>query len=263
MKYRYKIVVAYDGTGYFGWQIQNNKPTIAHALQSAFFKVFATSVSVIGVSRTDAGVHAQGQVATFTTERAIDIATIKFAWNNVLPAGITIVDVEQVSLCYNPFANIAYKIYCYYLFVERPLPFVSRYGWLVRSSFVPEKCAYALQQFVGTYNFKQFTTDDDRGQDTIRTIDSIDFEFDAVMGAYKITIKGPKFLRHMIRRVVGAAVEIASRSDLSVDCLKRMLHGVTLPQSLVSAPAQGLLLQSIVYNQQCVDQDIHSEKELS
>jgi len=248
---RYKLIIAYDGTMYHGWQIQNNKPTIAQTLQDTFAQVFSERVTIVGVSRTDAGVHAHGQLATFTTDNNnfsnLDLSKIKYAWNNLLPPDIVITELSEVPVSFNPFYNIDYKIYCYYFFIQRPSPFVSRYGWQIRSGICLQKLKTALSVFVGTHNFQAFVTGDDRGDDTVRSIDSIDLEYDEQICAYKIIIKGPKFLRHMIRRIVGASIEVALRSDLSVNCLQLMLENHTLSRTLVSAPARGLVLHKIIY----------------
>jgi tRNA pseudouridine38-40 synthase len=245
--YRYKLIVAYDGTGYHGWQVQNDKKTIAQTLQDTFARIFSQQIVVVGVSRTDAGVHAHGQVATFVTDKPFDRTRMKYAWNNLLPASMAIVALEPVPITYNPFYDIAYKTYWYYIFVERPSPFVSRYGWHIRTGICLKKLNQALQFFVGTHDFRSFATDDTRGEDTIRSIDSIDVEYDQQMRAYKIIIVGQKFLRHMIRRIVGAAVEVALRPELSVERVQNMLNNQHM-STLVSAPPHGLVLHNIVYH---------------
>ena len=128
---RFVLVVAYDGASYCGWQIQKDQATIAQTMQDTFSKVFGKRISLIGVSRTDAGVHAFGQVATFKTDIIIPIHKMLFAWNNILPKSIVIKKLFPVNMDYNPFFDIDYKIYWYQLFIERPLPFFYRYGWLV------------------------------------------------------------------------------------------------------------------------------------
>lgn len=245
--YRYKLTIAYDGTGYHGWQVQNDKKTIAQTLQDTFAHIFLERIVVVGVSRTDAGVHAHGQIATFVTQKLIDSSRIQYAWNNILPLGIAITALDQVSLLYNPFYNIAYKTYWYYIFLDRPSPFVSQYGWKVRPGLCLKKLNEALQIFVGTHNFSAFATGDSRGDDTIRSIYSINIEYDEQMKAYKIIIIGPKFLRHMIRRIVGAAVEVALRPELSIDLLILMLDNQCPGRTLLSAPPHGLVLHAIEY----------------
>jgi tRNA pseudouridine38-40 synthase len=103
---RYKIVVAYDGTDYLGWQTQTNGVTVAGVLQHTFRRVFKKEIFLRAASRTDAGVHALGQVATFVTDLAIAPDRILQAWNNKLPAALHICSLESVSLSYDPNDNI-------------------------------------------------------------------------------------------------------------------------------------------------------------
>ncbi len=125
----YKLTIAYDGTDYFGWQEQKDKPSISQALIKAFDFVFERDVLLLGASRTDAGVHAMGQVARCKTNLAIDSQTLRWAWNNVLPADIMIRSLKLVNPSFHPYYNVQQKIYYYHFFLDRPLPLVQRYGW--------------------------------------------------------------------------------------------------------------------------------------
>src|SRR5260221_4370762 len=222
----YKLVIAYDGTDYFGWQDQPEKPSIAASLNKAFAKVFKSEIKVLGASRTDAGVHALGQVARIKTDLAITPEKLKWAWNNALPADIAIRSLELVEDSFNPFCNVAQKIYHYHFFVERPLPFVQRYGY-----FYPYKIDFdilkeSLQFFVGTHDFCAFKSSEDTRENTVRTIDAITIDYLPRYKAYRITVKGQKFLRHMIRRIVGASLAVASSSAKALE--DRSKNGHTL-----------------------------------
>src|SRR4029079_13319538 len=121
----------YDGTDYFGWQIQSSKPTIAGTLQSSFKRVFQQEISIVGASRTDTGVHARGQVASFVSDIVIAPETMRVAWNKVLPPAIMIRSLEVVPDDFHPQRNVVNKTYHYHFFLERPLPQQARYGWYV------------------------------------------------------------------------------------------------------------------------------------
>lgn len=255
MQKKYKIIVAYDGTDYYGWQLQENKITVARVLQDTFKAVFNTDIHLAAASRTDAGVHALGQTAAFTTDLNITAAHMRNAWQNKLPAAILIRQLQEVPLDFNPRHAVKQKTYYYHFFQERPLPFCARYGWYYRYPVSIEYLKQALEIFVGTHDFRSFCTGNDY-ENTVRTIDAVAVEYIARFKAYRIVIKGPGFLRYMIRRIVGACLEVASRDRLDLDNLKTILAEKNPEQSLFTAPAHGLVLAKIVYN----DESFYGQK---
>ena len=243
----YKLVVAYDGSDYSGWQAQDHKPSVAQALNDAFKQVFKTEMRVLGASRTDAGVHALGQVVRIKTDLAIPVDRIKFAWNNTLPCDIVIRSIQLVDDSVNPFCNVVQKTYFYHFFLERPLPFLQRYGYYYRYNVDMDLLRQALQFFVGTHDFCSFKSSEDVRTNTIRTIDFINLEYIKRYKVYRITVKGQKFLRHMIRRIVGASLAIASRPGYTVAMLKDVMDKCDPGHILPNAPGKGLLLYKIIY----------------
>lgn len=255
----YKLTIAYDGTDYFGWQTLPEKPSIAATLNKAFKRVFKTDIKVLGTSRTDAGVHALGQVARIKTDLNLTPERLMWAWNNALPADITIRSMELVDDSFNPFCNVEQKTYHYHFFTERALPFTQRYGY-----FYPYKLDFdilknALQFFVGTHDFCSFKSSEDTRENTVRTIDSITLDYLPRYKAYRITVKGQKFLRHMIRRIVGAALAVASsyakatkdrlknEQQYTLQSLQDIMDARNPRHTLPNAPAQGLMLYKIKY----------------
>ncbi|HEB41881.1 MAG TPA: tRNA pseudouridine(38-40) synthase TruA, partial [Candidatus Dependentiae bacterium] len=116
---RYKLVIAYDGTDYCGWQEQKDKPSITSVLKKTFNSVFGKEISIVGASRTDAGVHALGQVALGRTDLvAIPAERLQRAWNNVLPAHIVIRSLDQAVPSFHPFYNVEQKTYHYHFFLN-------------------------------------------------------------------------------------------------------------------------------------------------
>lgn len=246
---RYKIIVAYDGTDYHGWQVQQGLPSIAQTLQDCFFKVFKERIVIGGASRTDAGVHAHGQIAAFSITFSIDPEKLKFAWNNALPQSIVIQHIEQVHN-FSPYENVIQKTYWYHFFDKYPSTFVQRFGWYYRYKVDGAKLQQCLNIFVGTHDFRSFCTGtaEELTSGTIRTIDEITIEYSEQLGAHRIVVKGKKFLHHMIRRIVGACMEVASREDLNTDILAAALAAKNPAQILPNAPAKGLLLYKIEYD---------------
>lgn len=244
---KYKIIVAYDGTNYFGWQVQPEQITVAGTLQDTFSDVFGKEILIAAASRTDAGVHATGQVAVFTTDLVITPGQLQHAWQNILPESILIRSLEEVPLDWNPRHNVKQKTYYYHFFQERPLPFSARYGYYYRYPINLEKLKECLNVFIGTHDFRSFCTGDEY-ENTVRTIDAAQIEYLPRFKAYRISIKGPGFLRYMIRRIVGACLEVASRDTLTIADLKKALEERNPLQLLPTAPAHGLLLYKIKYH---------------
>ncbi len=253
MKHCYKLLVAYDGTAYQGWQAQTPMDkTIAGTLQKSFQSIFKMPMTLRGVSRTDAGVHAMGQVVRVRTDLDLDPAKIEFAWNNRLPSDIIVRQVERVPTAYRLQEGIVEKVYLYHFFTSRPTPFQSRYGWYVQYPVDLEKLQKCLQLLVGTHDFRSFCTGDD-WDDTVRTVNSITVNQFPEKKLVQIVVKGPRFLRYMIRRIVGACIHVASVNKLDATEIEATLLRKNPEHCLPNAPAQGLMLYKIKYQEDQVD----------
>jgi tRNA pseudouridine38-40 synthase len=254
--YSYKLIVAYDGTGYHGWQWQDDCISIDQVIRKTFLRVFRQkTMHIVGASRTDAGVHAQGQVVRIGTELALDPEKLKEALNRALPSDIVIKDCCLAQENFHPQHMITKKTYVYRFFLKRPLPIVQRYGTFISYKIDTHKLAHALATFVGTYDFRSFSKELP-DKNTIRTITSIELMPCDQTGGYKIIVVGKSFLRHMIRRIVGAAFEVARQPKRSVNELKQLLLAQSQSiKNLPTAPAKGLCLESIVYYPCSVKED--------
>lgn len=244
----YKIVVAFDGTVYHGWQIQPSAITISQVLIDSFKSVFSCDIFLQGASRTDAGVHALGQVAIVQSPLNIPIDKLKCAWNNALPKDILIKELYSLDKLVHPHTGVIQKTYWYHFFVQQPLPFFQRYGWHVPRPVDISKLKKALIVFKGTHDFRSFCTGDEMSS-TIRTIDEIELEYVKEFEAYRVVVKGKGFLRYMVRRIVGACLEVAMKKELSVQDLHKALLDADPEQTLLNAPAKGLVLYQILYDQ--------------
>lgn len=243
---RYKITIAYDGTDYAGWQVQPDGRGICNVLQDTYARVFKQNVIIKGASRTDAGVHALGQVAAFDTDLPLEPERIKKIWNDSLPLSINIANIEQVSAKFNPRYDVTSKTYWYHFFLQRPSPFLQRFGYYFPYTLDLDLFKQALAIFVGTHNFSSFSSAQEY-QDPCRTIDSIYLDFDTdFLSTYRIVVQGRSFSRFMIRRIVGACFDVACK-QLSLDVLKKALANPDPRQTFYNAPAQGLLLYKIEY----------------
>ena len=249
MRHTYKLTVSYDGTGYHGWQEQQGYPSIFRALYDSFQAIFKVPVELFGASRTDAGVHALGQVVRMKTDLDVESQKLMEAWNNRLPEALVIRDIKKVSSSFHPCHNVQQKTYWYHVFTERPVPFFVRYGWYVRLSLDEKKLKNALTVFVGKHDFRSFVSTGEEYASTVKTIDSIKVEMLDVMSGYRIIVKGHSFLHHMVRRMVGAAIHVATHEHLSVDDVRNAIDEKDPNQTLPNAPARGLMLHSIVYEE--------------
>lgn len=242
---KYKAIIAYDGTDYSGWQVQPKKSTIEGILKKAFLKAFKEHITIIGASRTDAGVHALGQVAHLTTTLDIGSEKLMHAWNGRLPASILIRFLDRCDDSFHCQKNVKEKVYWYHIFLKRPLPFVARYGYYYPLKIDMEKLKDALSIFQGTHDFRSFSSGYER-ENTVRTITSIKIHFLERFGVYRVEIKGETFLHFMIRRIVGACMQAASNKHPLL-FLEDSLAQKDPNQPLFKAPAQGLMLAKISY----------------
>lgn len=245
----YRIVVAYDGTAYHGWQVQPGATTISQVLIDSFFSVFHQKIFILGASRTDAGVHALGQVAIVRCPVFISPEKVLQAWNNVLPRDVLIKELILLDRLIHPHDGVVQKTYMYHFFTKRPLPFVQRYGWYYRRPIDIDLLQKALSIFVGTHDYRSFCTGNDL-VDTVRTVDSVHIEAFPEYNAYRIIIKGKSFLRYMVRRIVGASLEVASRERLSLNDLNRILQDKNPCHTLPNSPSKGLVLYQILYKKE-------------
>lgn len=245
----YKLIVAYDGTSYSGWQKQKDTPSICQTMQRVFATIFKMDCRLLGASRTDAGVHARGQVVRCITLLEIDPVLLKQAWNNGLPDSISIRSIELMPDTFHPMHNVLEKEYHYHIFIEQPLPFVAAYGWYYKKNFDPGYLTEVVQQFVGTHDFTSFCTIDNAYATMIRTIHAITVIYLKEFNAYRIIVTGHSFLRHMIRRIVGAALVVAERKHYSIDFLQSIFMQRDARHVLPNAPSKGLMLYSITYKE--------------
>lgn len=245
---KFKIKIAYDGTNYEGWQSQPHNITVSDKLETQFFKVFKKRISIIGASRTDAGVHALGQIAIFKSDLELDPQKLMFIWNKSLPEDIKIRTLEEAPLDFHPMYNVEQKTYLYNLFLKRPLPFIARYGWhyeMIHKVDI-EKFHACLSIFKGKHDFRSFCKLEGN-QDTIKVINSIELKNFNRYGILQVKICGQSFLRFQIRRMIGAALDIARRPHLSTEYIIEMLNNPCGKQELLKADAQGLCLYRINY----------------
>lgn len=241
----YKLSISYDGTDFHGWQWQPDKATVAGIILKTFHNVFKTSCKLVGASRTDAGVHALGQIAKLSTTLNLKPEIMLRALNNSLPKSILINHIEHTDFDFSPFDKVENKIYFYHIFRNYTSPLISRFGFLPRYNFDEDILKKSLAIFLGTHDFRSFCTGNEK-ENTIRTINHISVCHIKRFKALRIAISGPGFLHNMIRRIVGASLDMATKKS-NPNILLEILAEKNPNQILYNAPANGLILYKIIY----------------
>ena len=238
---RIKLIVAYDGTEYSGWQIQPEAPTIEMCLDKAIHELTGENVHVTGASRTDAGVHAYGNVAVFDTESTIPGDRFTFALNRFLPDSIVIQDSWEVSSDFHPRHCNTRKTYEYRILnTAVPLPQKRNFTWHVTGSIDIEKMKEAAAYIVGEHDFKSFCQTGAQVESTVRTIYSVEVE---EQGENDLVIRvcGNGFLYNMVRIIAGTLLDIGQGKRDPMDIFT-ILEAKDRSAAGPTAPAHGLTL---------------------
>lgn len=250
--YYYKLLIAYDGYDYQGWQWQPHGKGIVNQLERSFKQAFHQApISLAGASRTDAGVHAWGQVARVKIPFYIEPKILKRAWQGTLPSDIMIRDVQLMPGDFDLHDSVVSKTYDYYLCRVRVMPLLARYCVTYYEDFDQTLLQKNLDVFVGTHDFRSFCTGYDQ-ENTVRTIQGVHVTQLKRYNIYRIRFIGPGFLRYMVRRIIGAALQtmtwqLEKKIENGQNYLNTILEEKNPKQHLKTAPAHGLMLRVITY----------------
>ena len=242
---RYLLRVAYDGTEYCGWQIQPGLRTVEGTLKSALNKLMGTEVPMIGASRTDAGVHAEGNVAVFDCDTTIPADKIKYALNNMLPEDVVVVESKQVEDNFHPRHCDCKKTYQYRI-LNTPLPDPNRRRntYFYRGSLDIAAMREAAGYIVGTHDFICFMAAGSQVKDTVRTVYSLELEREN--DVVTMTIQGNGFLYNMVRIIAGTLIMVG-RGQIKPQEVKNIIDKRYRREAGPTAPAKGLTLKVIEY----------------
>lgn len=245
---RVKIVVAYEGTNYCGWQIQPNGITIEEVLDKALSKLTGEDIRVIGASRTDSGVHALGNVAVFDTKSQIPPERIAYALNQKLPEDIVIVKSEEVPADWHPrYQNEVIKTYEYHIYnAPVPNPLKRKYSTFVSFPMDVEKMRQGAAHLVGEHDFVSFCNVRTNAEDTVRTVHEI--QIDQKGADITIRITGNGFLYNMVRIIAGTLIRVG-RGFYTPERVEEILAAKKRTEAGVTAPPNGLVLVEIHYGE--------------
>jgi tRNA pseudouridine38-40 synthase len=253
MRY-FKLTIAYDGTDFHGWQIQANKPTIQGEIVNVLRRLTQENVQLYGAGRTDAGVHALGQVASFRTQSALAAAEFQRALNALLPPAIRIVAGEEVGPDFNARWSARAKTYRYRLYRNKVVP-PTLWRYVLHYPFPLDEDAMrdAAARFVGVHDFASFAAstgseEDDKERSTEREIFSTELARSTGGEELVFTVRGRSFLRYMVRKMVGTLLDVG-RGRLQASDIDRLYELKDRSKSGPTVPPQGLCMLCVEHEE--------------
>jgi tRNA pseudouridine38-40 synthase len=246
-----KLTLAYDGTEFHGWQVQPGKPTIQGALSECVERITGERVLPQGSGRTDAGVHALAQVASFAISSPIPLRNLQVALNDVLPATIRVLAVDEANAEFHARKSAKAKTYRYRIFRGDPgPPFIARYVYHHPYPLEERAMEQAAAVVVGKHDFTSFAAvDPERGREddeasNVRTIFSSEWHREGEEFIY--SVRGNGFLHHMVRNLVGTFL-LVGKGSLTVEQVRKILDARSRSAAGATAPASGLYLVGVEY----------------
>ena len=241
-----KIIVEYDGTDYHGWQCQADLPTVQKTIEDAIRKITREDVKITGSGRTDAGVHAIGQVANFFIETQMDTDTLRKALNSTLPRDISIIKAQEVPDGFHAQFSSRSKVYEYRIFNRPHPPALQRNRvWHIQEKLDTKKMREAAAYLEGTHDFSVFATADITVKTTVRTIKRVHVR-KTREGIISVEIEADGFLKRMVRMITGTLVQ-TGRGRLSPEGFGQILAEGQKTKDVFTAPPSGLFLKKVIY----------------
>jgi tRNA pseudouridine38-40 synthase len=240
-----RLVVAYDGTDFAGWQRQDGQPTVQGSLEEAFRTMTGQAVLVRGAGRTDAGVHAEGQVASVEVVSGIPCLGFLRGLNTLVPPTIAVLEVADMPAGFNARHDARGKIYRYCIW-NHPVrsPGHARTSWHVYDTLDTHAMRQAAAVLIGEHDFRAFRSSDCDRKNTVRIVRRCDVRRDAALLTFEI--EGTAFLRNMVRILAGTLVAVG-KGKLTVEQVQALLKSGDRTQAGVTAPARGLTLVRVIY----------------
>jgi tRNA pseudouridine38-40 synthase len=243
---RFKLTIEYAGTRYSGWQIQKNARTVQGEIDRAVRRVLATDrFELYGAGRTDAGVHALGQVAHLDVVTRLDPEGIRRAVNDELPADINVLALETVTRRFHARHGAVARSYLYQI-ARRRTAFGKPFVWWVKDPLQLDAMCRAAALFTGLRDFRSFTDDEPDEKSTEVLLERL--ELAEAGGLVLIRVRGSHFLWKMVRRLVGVLVHVG-RGQLPIDEVSRLLERASDTPARLTAPPSGLFLERVYYEE--------------
>jgi tRNA pseudouridine38-40 synthase len=247
MERNIRLLVAYDGTRYQGWQRQKEAPTVQGTIETALRRIIQEPVTLTGAGRTDSGVHAWGQVANFKTSTALPLSKLESALKALLPPDILIRKMVETEPDFHARYSCEAKSYDYFILYRKPLnPFLRYYVWPIKEPLSIPLIRSGLRVLKGKQDFSSFQTSGSGVINPTRTIFQADL-LPAFGGAWRIRFKADGFLRHMVRNMVGLLIQLGS-GRISLREFESVIEARDRSKAGAMAPAQGLFLRKVFYS---------------
>ena len=241
------MAVQYDGTDYHGWQIQNGLRTIQGELSRALTTIDGRPVMVHGSGRTDAGVHAIGQVASFKFAHPHSTERLLMAINGNLPPDIRVIEAMEVPDNFHARFSAKSKMYRYRIFTGRVLnPMLYRFVHQTNYSLDFDVLRAVAREFVGEHDFRSFTVTPEKEIDTRRCLTDFYVDYDEEVNILSFEISANGFLRYMVRAIVGTLIDIG-RGHIPADSVPKIFAANNRTAAGTSLPAKGLTLVNVDY----------------
>lgn len=242
----FRLILSYRGTCYSGWQRQNNATTVQRVVESALSDLLTQPCHIVGASRTDAGVHARGQVAHLELPMDFRARGLVHGANQRLPEDIRVMAAERMPKGFHARKHAAYKLYCY-RFVQGPIlsPLDALFAVHLPGEVDLAAMRRAAEHLVGEHDFTAFALSGGSHTQPVRRIDETGWRR-ASGGGLEFRIVGNGFLRGMVRSIVGTLLEVG-KGQRSVDGIQRLLEGRPRSEAGPTAPARGLTLERVGY----------------
>jgi tRNA pseudouridine38-40 synthase len=246
VKRNIKLILAYEGTHYLGWQKTAMGPSIEEELEKALAQILRHPVNLQAASRTDAGVHAEGQVVNFFTEVEVPLERLQKSLNGLLPKDISILKIEEASEGFHPTLQSRGKEYHYSVCLgPTQLPFYRNFSWHFSYPVDMEEMKKAALLLKGRHDFSAFTNE--RQENNVREI--FDIVIEPLDSRMKIRVSGNNFLYKMVRNIVGTLLYVGC-GKLPSEEIPAILTSKDRTLAGVTAPAVGLVLKEVFYDKQ-------------
>lgn len=246
MHRNFKLTIEYDGSEYQGWQRQPNGPSIQSTIEDALKRMTRQAITLIGSGRTDAGVHALGQVANFKCDTRIEPDAFQKGLNSILPDDIVIRACDEVPAGFHSRFDAKSKQYHYFILNQALPKAVGRhYAWWIRRPLDVRTMREATHHLLGRHDFKAFEGAGSPRSHTIRHIMRADLT-DQPDGIVRFEVEADGFLRYMVRNIVGTLAAVG-RGDIDANQFEAILRSKDRNKAAATAPAHGLFLVKVNY----------------
>ncbi|MFK7845514.1 MAG: tRNA pseudouridine(38-40) synthase TruA [Rhodothermales bacterium] len=243
---RYKMLIEYNGEDFHGWQIQPGVPTVQECIEQALETALRHACSLTGSGRTDAGVHARGQVAHFDSEAEVNLFRLKASLNGLLPKSIGILSLAETHKAFHARYDAIQRHYHYYITTEkRPLSIHKR--TIIRSEPDFERMNAAAESLLGSYNYSAFCKIKSETKNRVCNVLYAQWIKETYQGDWYFKIVADRFLHGMVRAITGTLLEVG-RGKRPAESIKHLLASEDRTLAGPAAPAHGLVLEKVSYS---------------